>query len=193
LISAESGAVPAMIHSHRIWRPGGRRSLNPLWAIFIAALPGFSQDIQWVRSYSEGMNLAKESNRPVLVDFWSEWCLPCRQMDKDVYTDLKLIEAARRFVFIRVDADSDRATTLRFGIKALPMKLFLDPRETILLQVKGFTKASELLDMMKQIPESFEPVPESPIERSPAIDQTEKIRSILEQISPGLASRRVPR
>jgi thiol-disulfide isomerase/thioredoxin len=151
----------AMTRSHRIWKLCRRRSLIFLWAVWICALPGFSQDIQWVRSYREGMKLAKEDNRPVLIDFWSEWCLPCKQMDSELYTDLKVIEASRRFIFIRVDVDSDHDTPSRLGIKALPMKLFMDPWETVLLSVKGNTKPGELLEMMKPIPESFEPISES--------------------------------
>jgi thiol-disulfide isomerase/thioredoxin len=107
------------------------------------------------------MELAKEDKRPVLIDFWSEWCLPCKQMDSELYTDLKVIEASRRFVLIRVDVDSDHDTPSRFTVKSLPMKLFMDPRETVLLSVKGNTKPGELLEMMKPIPQSFEPISES--------------------------------
>ncbi len=141
-------------------------------AMLISVLPAFSQEIEWIRNYSEGMKLARESGRPVLVDFWSEWCIPCKQMDKEVYTDRGLREAARAFVLIRVDVDNDPATALHFGIKALPMKLFLNPREAVLLEVKGYTNASELLEKMRPIPKDFEPIKESakPEEVQPRVD-----------------------
>ncbi len=151
----------ALTRSHRIWKLCRRRSLILLWAIWIFTLPGFSQDIQWVWSYREGMRLAKEDHLPVLVDFWSEWCVPCKQMDSGLYTDPGVIEASRRFVFIRVDVDSDHDSPSRFTVKSLPMKLFMDPWETVLVSVKGNTKPGELLEMMKPIPESFEAISES--------------------------------
>lgn len=132
-----------MSHLFRIC--GSGRIAWFLGAMVVFALPAFSQEIQWIRSFSAGMKLARQNNRPALVDFWSEWCIPCKQMDRDPYADPGLSEASRRFVLIRVDVDKDQATAAHFGIKILPMKLFLDPRESVLREIKGFTKATEIL------------------------------------------------
>ena len=132
-----------------------------LFALPAFALPGFSQEIQWIRSFSEGMKLARDGHRPALVDFWSEWCIPCKQMDREAYTDPGLIDSSRRFVLIRVDVDSDPATAGHFGIKSLPTRLFLDPRESILREVKGLAKASDILATMNSIPESSVTVEDS--------------------------------
>lgn len=150
-----------MTRSHRIWKPFRVHSLLSLWSLWISALPGLSAEIQWIRDYREGMDLAKESNRPVLVDFWSEWCVPCKLMDSELYKDPRVIVASRRFVFIRVNADSHPEIASRFAVKSIPARLFMDPWGTVLLSVKGSTTADAFVETIKPIPDTFEPISES--------------------------------
>jgi hypothetical protein len=68
-----------MCHVQRIIRFGPIARLNLIGAVLIFVLPGFSQEIVWIRNYDAGMKLARESGRPALVDFWSEWCIPSNE------------------------------------------------------------------------------------------------------------------
>jgi len=59
-----------------------------------------------------------KSDLPVLVDFWAEWCAPCRMMTP-------IVEAvAGKFVgkakIVKVNVDENQSVTQRFGIKGIP-------------------------------------------------------------------------
>jgi len=58
------------------------------------------------------------SEVPVLVDFYAEWCAPCKKMQPDLEQLEK--EANGRYRIVRIDADASRALCAELGIDALP-------------------------------------------------------------------------
>lgn len=55
---------------------------------------------------------------PVLVDFWAEWCMPCRMLAPTI-EDLAT-EFAGRIKVGKVDTDANREVSAKFGISAIP-------------------------------------------------------------------------
>ncbi len=66
---------------------------------------------------------------PVLVDFWAEWCGPCKLLDP-IMSELAK-ELAGRMVIAKVDVDSDPQIAAKFNVKALPVLLVLRKGELV--------------------------------------------------------------
>lgn len=62
------------------------------------------------------------SDVPVVVDFWAEWCAPCRVLNPVL--DELAVTYARRVAFVAVDADANPGLVARFGIISLPTLQF---------------------------------------------------------------------
>ena len=62
-----------------------------------------------------------EAETPVLVDFWAEWCAPCK-MVAPVLEDLA-IEYDGKIKFTKVDVDSNPQTAMKYGIRSIPTLL----------------------------------------------------------------------
>ena len=59
-----------------------------------------------------------QSNVPVLVDFWAEWCMPCKMLSPTI--DALADEFKGRVKVGKVDTDSNRETAVKYGISAIP-------------------------------------------------------------------------
>jgi len=58
------------------------------------------------------------SEIPALVDFWAEWCMPCKMLTPTI--EALAEEYAGRLKVGSIDTDSNRDTSLKFGISAIP-------------------------------------------------------------------------
>lgn len=59
-----------------------------------------------------------KSTQPVLVDFWAEWCMPCKALGPTI--DELANEYSGRVKVGKVDTDANQSLSARFGISAIP-------------------------------------------------------------------------
>jgi len=58
------------------------------------------------------------SDKPVLVDFWAEWCMPCRMLAPTIEKIAK--DYAGKVKVGKVDTDANRDVSMKYGISAIP-------------------------------------------------------------------------
>ena len=77
--------------------------------------------------------LVLKSDKPVLVDFWAEWCGPCRMLGP-IIEDLS-DDFADRAIIGKVDVDSNQQFAAQFGVRNIPTVLVFKGGEMVNRQV----------------------------------------------------------
>lgn len=114
--------------------------------------------ISWERFSEAKINEAKSLSKPVLMDFYADWCIPCLELDRKTFTDPDVITATRDFVRLKVDLthfDSPESEILRkkFNIAGVPTIVFVDKngQEVLSSRVVGYLPPKEFIEKVKPV------------------------------------------
>ena len=89
------------------------------------------------------------SETPVVVDFWAEWCGPCK-MIAPIVEELAG-EYEGKVKFAKMDVDSNPQTPMQFGIRGIPTLLIFNGSENPVDQVVGAVPKSRLKERVDQV------------------------------------------
>lgn len=114
------------------------------------------QQLHWQPYSADALALATSQSKPVIIDFWADWCAACHELEEQTFTDPRVRALAQKFVLLKFDAtkDSDELKALKktYNIQGLPTVIFINPNGVWIdaLTLTQFEKADLFLKRMEK-------------------------------------------
>jgi thiol:disulfide interchange protein DsbD len=134
---------------------GGRDPLAPIpqWSEPQSTLE--FKKIKTVADLDKEIAAASAAGKPVMLDFYADWCVSCKEMERYTFTDATVQEALAGTVLLKADVtandEADQALLQRFGIFGPPTIAFWNTEGVELnrFRVVGFMKADEFANVAR--------------------------------------------
>ena len=149
LIGVASGATDPLRPLYPLTQKAGGGSA-------VVSHPVF-QPVTSVKGLDSIIAASANTGKPVLLDFYADWCVSCKEMEKYTFSDPLVAELMSQFTLVQADVTKnttdDKTLLERYGLFGPPAILFfqLDGSESSEYRVMGFMKANNFASVLKQV------------------------------------------
>jgi thiol:disulfide interchange protein DsbD len=123
--------------------------------IAFAIPPRKGVEVQW-QKYDAAV--ASTTGKPIVIDFFATWCIPCKELDEKTFSDASVAKDLDRFTRIKADLTNGddpavKELTKRYSIVGVPTVVFINSsgREQQQLRLTGFETPEQFLARTQQV------------------------------------------
>ena len=106
--------------------------------------------ISWKSNLEIAQRQAEIKRKPVLVDFYTDWCGWCKKMDRDTYSDAKVKKLALEFICVKINADKHSDLVKKYNIRGYPQTIFFDSSGKVIKRVSGYQGPTDFVKSMEE-------------------------------------------
>ncbi|HEU4385453.1 MAG TPA: cytochrome c biogenesis protein CcdA [Anaeromyxobacteraceae bacterium] len=123
-----------------------------------------SADFPWLRQdEAAALALARAEGRPVIIDFWADWCAACLELDRAAWSDPRVRQEAKRFVALKMDGTQDSDAFQRvfdkYRVVGMPTVIFIDSKgREVPQRVTAAISGEEMLKYLQSVDVTCTPV-----------------------------------
>ncbi|MFX4267861.1 protein-disulfide reductase DsbD [Aliarcobacter butzleri] len=138
---------------------GATNPLNPLEKFTSSKMTQVSDEkliFKKIKNIQELELAIKNSNKPVMLDFWASWCVLCKELEEITFQDEQVINKLQEFTLLKADVtennDEDKALQKKFGVVGPPALIFWDKdkNEIQASRIIGYKNPKDFLEIVNK-------------------------------------------
>lgn len=110
--------------------------------------------ITWETDLNSALNKAAASNKPIVLDLYTDWCHWCKVLDEQVWINEDVISFSRGQIYLKLNAEKTidgRRLARKFGVRGFPTVIILNHKEEEIGKIIGYYPADQYLRKLKSI------------------------------------------
>ncbi len=108
-------------------------------------------EIKWYTDYNTAIKEAESKGLPLLLDFYTDWCPPCKKMEATTFREEKVVALVNeRFVALKINGDQEPKLVSALSINNYPTYVLATPDKKIIKTFTGFSEAPEFHETLQR-------------------------------------------
>jgi thiol:disulfide interchange protein DsbD len=97
-------------------------------------------------SFDQALQKAEADHKLVMIDFYTDWCVYCKQLDGTTWRDPKVQDWIRsETVALKIDAEGETKLANKYNVRGYPTIVFLNPDGSEVYRIGGYKDANDFL------------------------------------------------
>ncbi|MDT3697409.1 MAG: protein-disulfide reductase DsbD [Ignavibacterium sp.] len=139
----------------------GFRTFKTIFSVVVLVLsiyvliPSEKLEPEWKPFSIHGYQSSLNNKERMVIDFYADWCIPCKELDALTFSDKRIIEKFDHFTVYKVDMTKNNETNeqlrKKFNVVGMPTVLIIDANGNETKRLTGFVNADEFLTFIKDV------------------------------------------
>lgn len=140
---------------------GATNVLKPLEKITLSStlIQNLNQELKWtyIKDIDELYKTIEASSKPVMLDFYADWCISCKELENFTFKDPRVIVELNKYTLLKADVTEnntdDKNLQNKFNIVGPPGLIFWNQNKKEIKSAKivGYKNADEFLEILKKV------------------------------------------
>ncbi|MBK7107369.1 MAG: protein-disulfide reductase DsbD [Ignavibacteriae bacterium] len=130
-------------------------SLLIIGAVYLL-YPTEKKSLDWEYYSEQNYESALSNKEKMIIDFYADWCIPCKELDALTFSNEEVIKASQNFKSFKVDmtktlSEETEIIRKKFEIRGMPTVLIIDSKGNEVERITGFLNAKEFLKIIETV------------------------------------------